>query len=61
MLDLVEYALEAEGLEFQRFDGTMNLQQRGTALKEFRTNPTCQILLASIQCAGVGSVFHPSL
>jgi SWI/SNF-related matrix-associated actin-dependent regulator of chromatin subfamily A3 len=54
MLDLLEFALEAESIPFQRFDGTMNLKQRSACLDEFRNNPECQVLLASIQCAGVG-------
>jgi hypothetical protein len=54
MLDLVEFALQAKAIPFQRFDGTMNLKQRSACLDEFRNNSGCQVLLASIQCAGVG-------
>ncbi len=54
MLDLVGFALEAEKIQFQRLDGTMSLKQRERALETFRTDPECIVLLASIQCAGVG-------
>jgi SNF2 family DNA or RNA helicase len=56
MLDLVEVALQHEGLhdQCQRLDGGMTLPQRNKALQEFTKNPNCTILLATISCAGVG-------
>jgi SNF2 family DNA or RNA helicase len=54
MLDLVEKALRAAGLQFQRIDGSKNLQHRKYALHQFRTDPSCSILLATLGSAGVG-------
>ncbi|KAF2179187.1 hypothetical protein K469DRAFT_597047 [Zopfia rhizophila CBS 207.26] len=54
MLDLVEKALEAAGLRFQRIDGSKNLQYRKHALHHFRIDPSCTILLATLGSAGVG-------
>jgi SNF2 family DNA or RNA helicase len=54
MLDLVELALNRKGLSFWRLDGSMNLSQREASLENFRTDPNCTVLLASIQSAGVG-------
>lgn len=56
MLDLVEVALENAGIGFGRLDGSMNLKQRSAVLKSFREDGSRQVLLASIQCAGVGCV-----
>lgn len=56
MLDLVEVALENAGIGFERLDGSMTLKQRGAVLLSFRKNANRQVLLASIQCAGVGCV-----
>jgi SNF2 family DNA or RNA helicase len=56
MLDFVEAALGHVGIGFKRLDGSMTLKQRSAALQNFRSNISCQVLLASIQCAGVGYV-----
>lgn len=57
MLDLVEIALDFEGIQFQRIDGRMPLKKRSVALQKFRSNSNCQVLLASVMCAGVGYVY----
>jgi SNF2 family DNA or RNA helicase len=54
MLDLVEKALAAERITFQRIDGGTSLKNRKQAIKYFRDNPACTVLLASIGSAGVG-------
>jgi SNF2 family DNA or RNA helicase len=54
MLDLVEKALAAEQIAFQRIDGGMSLKNRKQAIQCFRDNPACTVLLASIGSAGVG-------
>jgi len=54
MLDLVETALRTVGLQFQRIDGSKSLQCRKQALHQFRTDPSCTILLATLGSAGVG-------
>jgi len=54
MLDLVEIALEHTGIGFERLDGSMTLKQRSSALQRFSGEISCRVLLASVQCAGVG-------
>jgi SNF2 family DNA or RNA helicase len=54
MLDLVERALTSEGFIFERIDGGKSLPHRRRALRAFRANPSCTVLLASIGSAGVG-------
>ncbi|KAF8538868.1 SNF2 family N-terminal domain-containing protein [Trichophaea hybrida] len=54
MLDLVEQALDAEGIGFQRLDGSTTLQQRNKRIGSFRNDDDCTVLLATIGTAGVG-------
>lgn len=54
MLDLIEKAINSMGLVFQRIDGKKSIEQRRFALKEFSANDNCTIMLASIDCAGLG-------
>ncbi|KAF7527351.1 hypothetical protein G7054_g10485 [Neopestalotiopsis clavispora] len=54
MLDLVQHALQQEGLEFQRIDGKTSLQGRRDAMREFSDNPDCTAMLASIGSAAEG-------
>jgi SNF2 family DNA or RNA helicase len=56
MLDLIEKAMDQEGLWYQRLDGTKSLSQRDKSLKDFRSNPACEVLLASLGAGGVGYV-----
>ena len=54
MLDLIQVALQSEGFDFVRIDGKKSDKQRREALKRFRTDRTCTILMATIGSAGVG-------
>jgi SNF2 family DNA or RNA helicase len=54
MLDLIGRALTSEGFNFERIDGGKSLSHRRRAIRAFRTNPSCTVLLASIGSAGVG-------
>ena len=54
MLDLIGKALRLSKIYFVRLDGKMTWQQRKRAIEEFRGNPRCVVLLASIRSAGVG-------
>ncbi|KAI0889137.1 SNF2 family N-terminal domain-containing protein [Annulohypoxylon maeteangense] len=54
MLDLISEALSTNNFEYQRLDGSMNLSRRSLALKDFRENPNCTVLLASLGSAAVG-------
>jgi len=56
MLDLIGKAMNNEEIGFERLDGTRPLPQRERALKEFRSNPKCEVLLASLGAGGVGYV-----
>ncbi|OTA59128.1 hypothetical protein K449DRAFT_436085 [Hypoxylon sp. EC38] len=54
MLDLIGEALSKNGLMYQRLDGSKSLPQRRYALEDFRSNPNCIVLLASLGSAAVG-------
>lgn len=56
MLDLVGKALTLSKFEYQRLDGSKSLSQRRQAVQEFRENPSCTVLLATIGSAAVGYV-----
>lgn len=56
MLDLIEKALRKSSLGFARIDGTKSEAQRRGAIDSFRSNAKCEVLLASIGCAGCGYV-----
>ena len=53
MLDLF---LNQDGFKMQRIDGSKSLSQRRDALKAFREDSNCLVMLASIDCAGCGCV-----
>lgn len=54
MLDLVGQALSQNGFSFQRLNGSKSLAQRRQALRDFRENPRCIVLLVSLGSAAVG-------
>ncbi|KAF2239007.1 hypothetical protein EV356DRAFT_226832 [Viridothelium virens] len=54
MLNLIQQALESEGFCTQRIDGSSSLEQRSEALRRFREDPKCTVMLASIGSAGEG-------
>ncbi|KAH0543143.1 hypothetical protein FGG08_002488 [Glutinoglossum americanum] len=54
MLDLVARALHSEGFVFERLDGKKTDTQRRKAIGNFRADPNCTVLLATIGSAGVG-------
>lgn len=56
MLDLVQSHLKASGFTCQRIDGQSSLQKRGEAMRLFREDPNCTVMLASIGSAGEGCV-----
>ena len=62
MLDLVGVALNINGFQFQRVDGSRTDEQRRFSLNAFRTDHRYSILLASIGTAGIGyfTACHPS-
>lgn len=54
MLDLIGKALSANDFIYERLGGSMSLVQRRSALDNFRSNPDCTVLLASLGSAAVG-------
>lgn len=56
MLDLIEVVLNQNGFMMQRIDGSKPLSQRRDALKAFRDDSDCLVMLASIDGAGCGYV-----
>ncbi|KAJ2994654.1 hypothetical protein HDV02_001393 [Globomyces sp. JEL0801] len=54
MLDVVQVALKDELMNFVRYDGKMNIQQRDDCLSKFRKDSKCDVLLASLMCTSVG-------
>ncbi|KXS18467.1 hypothetical protein M427DRAFT_96122 [Gonapodya prolifera JEL478] len=54
MIDLLEAPLEANGIEFLRYEGKMNEKARAEVLQKFRTMGRYRVLLASLKCASLG-------
>ncbi|KAI1379440.1 SNF2 family N-terminal domain-containing protein [Hypoxylon crocopeplum] len=54
MLDIIGIALSMNAFIYQRLDGSRSLAQRRHAIQEFRANPGCTIMLASLGSAAVG-------
>jgi SNF2 family DNA or RNA helicase len=54
MLDLIAKALIRYGFRFQRIDGQSSLQQRSLAIQQFKEDPACTVMIASIGSAGEG-------
>ena len=56
-LDLIEYALDEEKIEYVRLDGSMSLKARSSVLSTFKTDPDVRVLLVSIKAGGQGLNF----
>lgn len=54
MLDLVEIALNEEGYEFVRLDGTMSLDARQAAIQMFKRRSKCRLFLISLNAGSTG-------
>ena len=54
MLALVGAALDAEGIRYVDYDGSMSQAQRGDALDRFRRRPRIRVCLLSFHAGGVG-------
>ncbi|KAH8665633.1 SNF2 family N-terminal domain-containing protein [Ilyonectria robusta] len=54
MMDHVQRDLEYEGFNLERIDGQATLDQRWRAIRRFKEDSTCTIMLASIGSAGEG-------
>jgi SNF2 family DNA or RNA helicase len=53
-LDLIQIALEENGITYTRLDGRMSRTSRGAALDAFRTDPSIHVILVSISAGGLG-------
>ncbi|THH14359.1 hypothetical protein EW146_g5965 [Bondarzewia mesenterica] len=51
---LVEDALEASGICYDRLDGTMRRDERSRAMDALKNDPGCEVLLVSLKAGGVG-------
>ena len=53
-LDLIQIALEDNGIKYVRLDGKMTRIKRNEALEAFRDNPDVIVILVSIMAGGLG-------
>jgi DNA repair protein RAD5 len=54
-LDLIEVVLQREGLDWYRFDGSMDIKKRNEAASEFRSaSRKPKVLIVSLKAGGVG-------
>ena len=53
-LDLIQIALEDNGIKYVRLDGSMSRTQRSVALTAFRDDPNVAVFLVSIMAGGLG-------
>ncbi|KAL7763758.1 hypothetical protein ACKLNR_007116 [Fusarium oxysporum f. sp. zingiberi] len=54
MLNLLEIALRSEGFKFARIDGQKSLVERTSALRSFRNDDSCTVMIATIGSIGEG-------
>ncbi|KAG7361311.1 SNF2-related protein [Nitzschia inconspicua] len=53
-LDLLEAMFHEHGVNAVRFDGDVSAEERQACLHEFKTTPSCQVLLMTAQTGGTG-------
>jgi DNA repair protein RAD5 len=54
-LDLIQVALEREGIDQYRFDGTMDVKKKSAAINEFKSrSQKPKVLIVSLKAGGVG-------
>ncbi|CAD6259487.1 unnamed protein product [Miscanthus lutarioriparius] len=54
MLDLLERSLSSNHIEFRRLDGSMPLNVREKAVKEFNTDPEVRVIIMSLKAGNLG-------
>ncbi len=54
MLDFIQKAFRKKNINFRRIDGQTTLAGRADALRAFRDDPDCRVMLASIGSVGEG-------
>ncbi|KAI9054711.1 hypothetical protein LZ554_001862 [Drepanopeziza brunnea f. sp. 'monogermtubi'] len=53
-LDLIQIALQENGIAYTRLDGKMSRTARGAAMDSFREDPAITVILVSIMAGGLG-------
>lgn len=53
-LDLIQLALEDNGIKLCRLDGKMSRKSRNASLEAFRSDPTVRVILVSVGAGGLG-------
>lgn len=53
-LNLIQMALEKNGITYTRLDGTMSRAKRGEAMEDFKENRGISVILVSISAGGMG-------
>jgi SNF2 family DNA or RNA helicase len=54
MLALIRAKLEEEGISYEYFDGSTNINDRQKAIDNFQNNDNCRVFLISLKAGGVG-------
>ncbi|KAG2645036.1 hypothetical protein PVAP13_2KG394400 [Panicum virgatum] len=54
MLDLLELSLNTNLIQYRRLDGTMSLNLRDKAVKDFNTDPEVRVMIMSLKAGNLG-------
>ena len=54
MLSLIKERLKQEGIEYEYFDGSTQIDDRQKAINNFQNNTNCRVFLISLKAGGVG-------
>lgn len=54
MLDLLEFSLNNNLIQYRRLDGTMSLNLRDKAVKDFNTDPEVRVMIMSLKAGNLG-------
>ncbi|KAL6659399.1 hypothetical protein ACP70R_003439 [Stipagrostis hirtigluma subsp. patula] len=54
MLDLLELSLNSNLIQYRRLDGTMSLNLRDKAVKDFNTDPEVRVMIMSLKAGNLG-------
>lgn len=54
MLALIRQKLDEQGVKYEYFDGSTNVNDRQKAIDNFQNNPECRVFLISLKAGGVG-------
>uniref|UniRef100_A0A6V7QZ65 Helicase-like transcription factor CHR28 n=1 Tax=Ananas comosus var. bracteatus TaxID=296719 RepID=A0A6V7QZ65_ANACO len=54
MLDLLELSLNRDLIQYRRLDGTMSLNMRDRAVRDFNTDPEVRVMIMSLKAGNLG-------